>query len=49
MDIITTLPDTKANRDAGMVIVDKLTKLVMLIPTRIDMDTVKTAKLLFNN
>jgi hypothetical protein len=31
---ITTLPVTKENHDAVMVIVDKLTKLVMFIPTR---------------
>jgi hypothetical protein len=39
MDFITTLPVTKENHDAVMVIVDKLTKLVMFIPTRTDMDT----------
>ena len=49
MDFITTLPETKANHDAVMVIVDKLTKLVMFIPTRTDMDTVTTAKLFFNH
>jgi hypothetical protein len=30
MDFITTLPETRANHDAVIVIVDKLTKLVML-------------------
>jgi hypothetical protein len=40
MDFITTLPLTKENHDAVMVIVDKLTKLMMFIPTRTDMDTV---------
>jgi hypothetical protein len=49
MDFITTLPETRANHDAVMVIVDKLTKLVMFIPTRTDMDTVTTARLLFNH
>jgi Integrase zinc binding domain len=34
MDFITTLPVTKENHDAVMVIVDELTKLVMLIPNR---------------
>jgi hypothetical protein len=49
MDLITTLPETKANHDAVMVIVDKITKLVMFIPTRTDMDTVTTARLFFNH
>ena len=49
MDFITSLPETKANHDAVMVIVDKLTKLVMFIPTRTDMDTVATAKMFFNH
>ena len=49
MDFITTLPVTKENHDAVMVIVDKLTKLVMFIPTRTDMDTVETAKKFFNH
>jgi hypothetical protein len=49
MDFITTLPETKPNHDAVMVIVEKLTKLVMFIPTRTDMDTMKTAKLFFNH
>jgi hypothetical protein len=46
---ITTLPVTKEYRDAVMVIVDKLTKLVMFIPTRTDMDTVETATKFFNH
>jgi hypothetical protein len=49
MDFIATLPVTKENHDAVMVIVDKLTKLVMFIPTRTDMDTVETAKKFLNN
>jgi hypothetical protein len=49
MDFITTLPGTKENNDAVMVIVDKLTKLVMFIITRTDMDTVETAKKFFNH
>jgi hypothetical protein len=49
MDFITTLPVTKENHDAVMVIVDKLTKLVMFIPTRTDLDTVETAKTFFNH
>jgi hypothetical protein len=49
MDFITSLPETKANHDAVMLIVDKLTKLVMYIPTRTDMDTVATAKMFFNH
>jgi hypothetical protein len=32
-----------------MLIVDKLTNLVMFIPTRTDMETVETAKKFFNN
>jgi hypothetical protein len=49
MDFITTFPMTKENHDAVMVIVDKLTKLVMFIPTQTDMDTVETAKKFFNH
>jgi hypothetical protein len=49
MDLFTTFPKTKENHDAVMVIVDKLTKLVMFIPTRIDMDKVETAKKFFNH
>jgi hypothetical protein len=49
MDFITTLPAKKENHDAVMVIVDKLTKLVMFIPTRTSMDTVETAKKFFNH
>jgi hypothetical protein len=48
MDFITTLPVTKENHDAVMVIVDKLTKL-MFIPTRTDMDAVETAKKFFTH
>jgi hypothetical protein len=47
MDFITNLPVTKENHDAVMGIVDKLTKLVMFIPTRTDMDRVETAKKFF--
>jgi hypothetical protein len=49
MHFIPTLSVTKQNHDAVMVIVDKLTKLVMFIPTRTDMDTVETAKKFFNH
>jgi Integrase zinc binding domain len=44
MDFITSLPEIKSNHDAVIVIVDKLTKLVMFIPTRTEMDTVATAR-----
>jgi hypothetical protein len=47
MDFITTLPVTNENQDAMMVIVDKLTDLVMLIPTRTNMDTVEPATKFF--
>jgi hypothetical protein len=40
---------TKENNDALMVIVDKLTKFVMFIPTRTDMDTAATAKNFFDH
>jgi hypothetical protein len=49
MEFITTLRVTKENHDAVMVILDKLTKLVMFIPTRTDMGTVETAKKFFNH
>jgi hypothetical protein len=44
MVFITTLPETKASHDAVMVIVDKLAKLVMFIPTRTDIDTFRQPK-----
>jgi hypothetical protein len=49
MEFITTFPVTKENHDAVVVIVDKLFKLVIFIPTRTDMDTVETAKKFFNH
>jgi hypothetical protein len=49
MNFITSLPEAKANHDAVMVIVDKITNLVMFNPTRTDMDKVATAKMFFNN
>jgi hypothetical protein len=49
MDFITTLPVTKGGFDAIMVIVDKLTKLVMFIPTKTDESAVGTAQLFFAN
>jgi hypothetical protein len=49
MGFITNLPVTKENHDTVMVIVDKLTKLVMFIPTRTDMDTVENAKKFFDH
>jgi hypothetical protein len=42
MDSFTTLPVAKYDHDAVMVIVDKLTNLVMFIPTRTEMDTMDT-------
>jgi hypothetical protein len=33
MDFITSLPKTKSGYDAIMVVVDKLTKVMMFIPT----------------
>jgi hypothetical protein len=49
MKFITTLPVTKENHDAVMMILENLTTLVMSITTRIDMDTVETAKKFFSN
>jgi Integrase zinc binding domain/RNase H-like domain found in reverse transcriptase len=49
MDFITALPKTKNGFDAIMVIVDKLTKLVMFIPTTTEVDAVGAAKLFFGN
>jgi hypothetical protein len=48
MEFITTLPATKEYHEEVMVIVDQLSKLVMFIPTRTDMDTVETTKKFFN-
>jgi hypothetical protein len=49
IDFITILTVTKENHDAVMVIVNKLTKLVMIIPIRTDMDAVETAMMFFNH
>jgi hypothetical protein len=49
MNFIITLPVTKENHDAVLVIVDKLTKLVMFIPTRTDMNIEDTSKKFFNH
>jgi Integrase zinc binding domain len=49
MDFTTTLPVTKETHGSVMVIVEKLTKLVMFIPTRTKMNTVETAKTFFNH
>jgi hypothetical protein len=49
MEFITSLPDSKANIDAVMVILDIFTKLVTFIPNRTNMDTVTTAKVLLNH
>jgi hypothetical protein len=49
MDFISTLPLTKENHDAVMVIVDKLTKLVIFILTRTYMGTVEIANKFFNH
>jgi hypothetical protein len=48
MDYISTFPVAKENHDAVMGIVDQLTKVVVFIPTRTNMDIVDTAKMLFN-
>jgi hypothetical protein len=49
MDFITALPKTKNEFDAIMVVVDKLTKMVMFIPTTTEVDAVGSAKLFFRN
>lgn len=47
MDYITQLPMTKNGHDAILVVVDKLTKMVHLIPTTTDVTAMKSATLFF--
>lgn len=49
MDFITELPKTKNGFDSILVIVDKLTKYAMFIPTITEVDEVETAKLFFKH
>jgi hypothetical protein len=49
MDFFTTLPVTKENIYAVIVIVDELINLVMFIPTRTDMDTVETTEMFLSH
>jgi transposase InsO family protein len=49
MDFITELPMTKGGYDNVLVIVDKLTKYAIFIPTTTEIDEVSTAKLFFKH
>ena len=49
MDFITQLPKTKAGHDAIFVVVDKMTKMVHLIPTHTKATAAQTAELYVNN
>ena len=46
MDLITDLPCTKSGKDAILVFVDRLTRMVLFAPCTKDVDAVGTAKLL---
>lgn len=45
MDYVTGLPVTKSKHDAVLVITDRLTKMVILVPTTKDVDAPKSAQL----
>jgi hypothetical protein len=49
LDFITDLPETPQKHDSLLVLVDKLTKFVRLIPTRKDATAVDTARLLIEH
>lgn len=49
MDFISELPLTKNQHDNILVVVDKLTKFSIFIPTRTTIDEEESAKLLFDN
>ena len=48
MDLITDLPATKNGNDALLVVVDRLTKMLHLIPTRKEISALELAQLFFN-
>ena len=49
MDFITQLPTTTEGHDAIFVVVDRLTKMVHLIPTHSSVTAIETAHLFINN
>jgi transposase InsO family protein len=49
MDFVVQLPKTKRGHDALMVVIDRLSKLVVLIPTTTDATAAQTAQLFFDN
>ena len=49
MDFITQLPRSKRGHDAILVVVDRLTKMVHVVPTMTDVTAEGTAKLLVDN
>ncbi len=48
-DFITQLPETQRGNDALMVVVNRLSKMVILIPTQTTVTVVGAAKLFFEN
>jgi len=48
-DFITQLPETRRGNDALMVVVDRLSKMVILIPTQTTVTAAGAAKLFFEN
>ena len=49
MDFVTSLPLTASGCDALFVFVDKLTKMVQLVPTTKEVDSEDTAPLFFKH
>ena len=47
MDLITNLPKTKDKKDAIIIFVDRLTKMIHAISTTIDVDALRVAQIFF--
>ena len=47
MNLITNLPKTKDKKDAIVIFVDRLTKMIHAIPTTIDVDAPRVAQIFF--
>ena len=47
MDLITNLPKTKDKKNAIIVFIDRLTKMIHAIPTIIDVDAPRVAQIFF--
>ena len=49
LDFVPGLPLTKSGNDTVLTIVDRFSKYVVLLPCKIALDAVETAKLFFDN